>query len=212
MRLRRGGSVQRVAAYVDGFNLYHGMHQRFGRSYHWLDLEKLALALLRDGQQLECVRYFTARVRGTEAGRLRQVNYLEALTAHCSTLKIIEGRFQQKTMTCHSCRREWAAYEEKESDVNIAVTMVEDAAEDVYDAALIISADSDLCPAVRAVRRIRPDVRLTAAFPPRRHSDALSRAVERTLHVDRAMLRRSQLPDEVVTANGTKLSRPAYWN
>lgn len=35
----------------------------------------------------------------------------------------------------------------KETDVNIAVTLVEDAALRCYDTALVISADSDLCPA-----------------------------------------------------------------
>jgi hypothetical protein len=27
-----------VIAYVDGFNLYHGLHQASGRRYLWLDL------------------------------------------------------------------------------------------------------------------------------------------------------------------------------
>jgi hypothetical protein len=28
-----------VIAYVDGFNLYHGLHQGYGRRYLWLDLQ-----------------------------------------------------------------------------------------------------------------------------------------------------------------------------
>src|SRR5215813_5566380 len=30
-----------VIAYVDGFNLYHGLHQGYGRRYLWLDLQHL---------------------------------------------------------------------------------------------------------------------------------------------------------------------------
>lgn len=201
----------RVVAYVDGFNLYHGMHQRFKRAYHWLDLEALARRLLRGTDQLEATCYFTARIRGREPARLRQVRYLEAIAAHCRSLEVVEGRFQQKTVTCFSCRGQWATHEEKESDVNMAIAIVEDAARDRYDTALIISADSDLCPAVRAVRRLRPGTHVIAAFPPRRHSDELRRIANRTVHVDRALLSRSQLPDEVVTPTGIKLSRPAYW-
>lgn len=26
-----------VIAYVDGFNLYHGLHDKYGRRYLWLD-------------------------------------------------------------------------------------------------------------------------------------------------------------------------------
>jgi uncharacterized LabA/DUF88 family protein len=50
----------------------------------------------------------------------------------------------------------WTIYEEKETDVSLAVSLLEDAAMDRYDVALLFSADSDLCPAVRAVRRVRP--------------------------------------------------------
>jgi hypothetical protein len=36
----------RVVAYVDGFNLYHGLKAKHGRRYLWLDLEALVTSLL----------------------------------------------------------------------------------------------------------------------------------------------------------------------
>ena len=33
--------MERVAAYIDGFNLYYGMKDAFGRKYLWLDVEAL---------------------------------------------------------------------------------------------------------------------------------------------------------------------------
>jgi hypothetical protein len=56
------------------------------------------------------------------------------------------GRYQTKRMTCRQCGSAWTSYEEKETDVNIAVALVADAAASASDVALIISADSDLCP------------------------------------------------------------------
>lgn len=56
------GSSERVAAYIDGFNLYFGIRQN-GRRHLWLDLEGLVQSLLKPHQQLVAVRYFTARVR-----------------------------------------------------------------------------------------------------------------------------------------------------
>lgn len=204
--------MQRVHAYVDGFNLYHGMHARFGRSYHWLDLQALAARLLRRGQQLDRVRYFTARVRGDSDSRRRQLAYLEALNAHCPKLDITEGRFQEKSCTCRSCQARWISYEEKESDVSLAVSLVEDAAVDLFDVALVVSADSDICPAVRAARRVRPGVRIIAVFPPRRHSTELQSHTDHLLRIDRQMLARSQLPRKVVTVDGIELVRPSYWS
>jgi uncharacterized LabA/DUF88 family protein len=201
----------RVVAYIDGFNLYHGMRARFGRIYHWLDLQAFSRSLLRPGQQLDRVRYFTARVRDHEPSRTRQLTYLEALSIHCPRLDIIEGRFQRKSCTCRNCLAQWTTYEEKESDVSLAVSLVEDAANNLYDVALLISADSDLCPAVRAAKRLQPAKKIVIVFPPGRHSDDLRASADGLLRVDRSMLSRSQLPAKVVTTDEIVLERPAYW-
>ena len=76
------------------------------------------------------------------------------------------GRYQQKQMTCRSCGSSWRSYEEKETDVNMAVSLVLDAALDQHDLSLILSADSDLCPAIRAVQSTSPSLGLLAVFPP----------------------------------------------
>ena len=55
-------ALQRVAAYIDGFNLYYGLRSKGWRRYYWLDLHRLVERLLRPGQQLVAVRYFTTRV------------------------------------------------------------------------------------------------------------------------------------------------------
>ncbi len=49
------GPVERVKAYVDGFNLYHGLKTRHGRKYLWLDLQALAVRLLKPSQHLVAV-------------------------------------------------------------------------------------------------------------------------------------------------------------
>jgi uncharacterized LabA/DUF88 family protein len=207
-----GAAVQRAIAYVDGFNVYHGLRQLTGRRYLWLDLQDLCERLIGDGGQLLRIRYFTARVRNDLPSEQRQDRYLQALAAYRPTVEITEGRFQKQTRQCRSCAAQWITYVEKESDVNIAISLVEDAAHDRFDTALLISGDSDLSPAIRAAKRLRPGTQIVAAFPPRRASDPIRKLVDRTLHIDKTMLRNSQLPDEVVTASGIKLSRPAHWN
>lgn len=205
-----GDTEERVKAYVDGFNLYHGMREKHGRRYHWLDLQALVISLLRPHQRLVRVDYFTARVRQQPDSEVRQATYLDALATHCDRVTIIEGRFQEKTRKCRACRTEMTLHEEKETDVSIAAALIEDAVNDVFDAAMLISADSDLCPAVRAVGRLRPEKRIIAAFPPRRRSDDLRRSVRATFTIGDAKIRNALLPD-VVTAGGVLLQRPAYW-
>ncbi len=203
--------MERVKAYVDGFNLYHGLKAKHGRKYLWLDLQKLTLRVLKPAQHLIEVQYFTARVRSQPESEQRQAAYLDALAAHCPLVNVIQGRFQEKTHECWSCGSQWVSYEEKETDVSIAVQLVEDGISDVFDTALLLSADSDLCPAVRSLRRVSPGKRIIAVFPPRRHSEDLRKATDGLVKINDVSLRNSQLPPTVVNAAGVTLARPKYW-
>jgi uncharacterized LabA/DUF88 family protein len=203
--------MHRVRIYIDGFNLYYGMHTAFGRLFLWLDLEALATGLLRPGQALDRVTYFTARVRNDPLSEERQDTYLQALTTPATCLEVIEGRFQRKTRRCHSCGVDRVTYEEKETDVSVAVSLVEDAARGAFETALVLSGDSDLCPAVRAAKRLQPDRRIIVVFPPKRQSDPLRAVSDGVLRVDRSMLHQAQLPPKVVSGDGIVLERPEYW-
>ena len=54
----------RTAVVVDGFNLHHGLRERFGRRYHWLDLIGLAQRL-RPRDDIVGVTYCTAMLETT---------------------------------------------------------------------------------------------------------------------------------------------------
>jgi uncharacterized LabA/DUF88 family protein len=209
---RQGGShLSTVAAYVDGFNLYHGLRSKHGRKYLWLDLEVVVTRLLKPDQELAVVRYFTARVRDDAPALARQSSYLGALDAHAPRIDIRLGRFQEKNLRCHHCGTAWRTYEEKETDVSIAVSLVEDAATDLFDVALLVSADSDLCPAIRAVQRINPEKRVVAVFPPHRRSDELRRVANAAFTLGDANIRASLLPDSVDGPEGRIFARPRSW-
>ncbi|HEY5357677.1 MAG TPA: NYN domain-containing protein [Streptosporangiaceae bacterium] len=110
-----------VIAYVDGFNLYHGLHDKYGRRYLWLDLQHL-IQRVRPSDQILAVRYFTAEVKDDPPALARQRTYLAALKAHSGAVEVILGRYQTKRMTYRHCGNVWTSYEEKETDVNIAVS------------------------------------------------------------------------------------------
>jgi uncharacterized LabA/DUF88 family protein len=208
----KGCPVVRVAAYVDGFNLYFGLKSMHGRKYLWLDLQALVGSLLLPGQTLEQVTYFTARVRNNPESEQRQSDYLDALIEHSPRVTVVDGRFQEKDRRCRACEATWTVYEEKETDVNIASTLIEDAVQDRFDTAVLVSAGSDLCPAIRAMKRLRPAKRIIAAFPPRRHSADLKRAVDGYINIGTDKVRRAQLPPTVITSTGISLSRPKHWS
>lgn len=161
----------RVVAYIDGYNLYHGLRDEGWRRYLWLDLRALAESLIRESQKLVLTKYFTTRISYPELKRKRQSDYLEAIQAHCGdSLEMFWGHYQSEARTCNGCGRIEQISNEKKTDVNIAVEMMTDAFRNIFDTALIITADSDLVPAVSAVRRLFPEKTVVAAFPPARFS------------------------------------------
>jgi uncharacterized LabA/DUF88 family protein len=142
-------------------------------------------------------------VRDNLASQLRQVAG--------QGLGVIEGRFQERVTICRWCGAGHRSFEEKETDVNIATAIVRDAARDAYDMALLITADSDLCPAIRVARELALQKRFIAAFPPRRRSDALRRTADGAFTIGDAKVRANQLPDLISLPGGQAVRRPGYW-
>ena len=204
---------ERVAVYVDGFNLFYGMRDRGWSRYYWLDLVKLAENLLRPAQSLEVVRYFTASLisdsndTGKEA---RQRTYLDALET-LPSFSIQLGYFQPQRFQCPKCGDVRRTYEEKMTDVNISVALLNDAQDDLFDTAMVISADSDLVGPIQSVLARYPNKRVIAAFPPDRKSKHLREVVNASLTIGRNKLRDSQLPNRLTRADGFVLRRPATW-
>ena len=213
---------QRVIAYIDGFNLYFGLRESGLRRYYWLNLQVLAESLLRPEQKLVATKYFTARIAGGRAGdsegrgrtldqkRKRQSDFLEALNT-LPGFEMFEGHFLGKDIRCRSCKASWRTHEEKMTDVQIATEMLDDAYDDRFDTALILSADSDLVPPMRSIRRRFPRKRLVVCFPPGRSSVQLKRAAHASLTVPVDKLDAAQFPDEVTKPDGFVLRRPQHW-
>ncbi len=203
----------RLIMYVDGFNLDHGLRDEARHRLLWLDLVKMA-TLLRPRSSLIKVHYFTAPVLDDPAAASRQSQYQQAMMSlHPAIIEITQGRYQKKPVTCRKCGDVRTLYEEKETDVNIATAMIEDAARGAADSALVVSADSDLSPAIHAIRRLQPSMFVAAAFPPSRYSAELKKWMPASFHISRAKLNAAQLPSTVTdAATGRTYHRPTKWN
>lgn len=201
---------RRVIAYEDGYNLYYGLRAKGWKRYYWLDVRALAINLLKPGQHLVAAKYFTALVDQNSAASARQSEYLEALQAH-SGVSVYYGHYLSVSRTCRSCGHIEQIPSEKMTDVNIAVELLVGAFHNDYDVALLISADSDLIPPVRAIRSAFPDKRVVVAMPPGRFSVDLARSADGFFQVGRAKIAHSLLPPEVTKPNGYVLRCPPAW-
>jgi uncharacterized LabA/DUF88 family protein len=196
--------------YIDGFNLYFGIRELKRRDLYWLDVVALARRIVPPGDRVERVRYFSARIKAPEEKRERQSDYLDAL----STLPSIDiefGQYRSDRKQCRACGAPWIRHEEKMTDVNIAIRMLADAIEGVGDAITLVSADSDLQPAVREIRRLFPARHVQYAPPPCRNSEELRKIAHARRKIKQRDLERCQLPDPVVGPSGFELQCPSTW-
>ena len=206
--------MERVTVYIDGFNLYYGLRAKNWQRYYWLDVRRLSEQLLRPNQLLVGVHYFTTKVfrDPNNPGKFtRQRTFLQA-TELLQGVRIHYGYYLSKKMSCSICGSAWQTYEEKMTDVNIAVQLLGDAQDKVFDTAIVISADSDLAGPVQAIRSRYPNKRAIIAFPPKRASKELRKVASGYFAVGRDVLRNSQLPSRITKPNGYVLTRPPTWN
>ena len=81
-------------------------------------------------------------------------------------IKIVQGEFRKRHLRCHKCGHVFFKPEEKQTDVNIAINLLSLAHTNSYDAAIVISADNDLIPAIHTVKQYFPEKRIGVIFPP----------------------------------------------
>jgi uncharacterized LabA/DUF88 family protein len=201
--------LERVIAYIDGYNLYYGLKSKGWKRYYWLNLQALISQFIRPNQELVLTKYFTTVVKLPNDKRLRQVEFLDALKT-LSSFEIYYGQFLSETVTCRQCGHSYTTYHEKMTDVNISVELMSDAFQNRFDTAFLLSADSDLTGTVESVRRLLKK-RVVAIFPPSRSSYSLKSVANAVLHIGHLELAKSLFPDEIVTSSGALLQRPDTW-
>ncbi len=228
----------RTACFVDGYNLFYGLLA--GTPYKWLDLQGLLAHILRvqhPGNTLESVSFFTTGVkpslasRGT-ASKEAQDTYLRALIA--LGVEVFHGRHQlepgkaprfvdKRTPASRNDQVEIWKLEEKETDVHIAISMYRLAArqaklapEQRVGQLVLVSADTDMAPALRALNEDFPTLKLGVILP---HREGTQRTVPGSLKlyahwmrhvVSNVELAEHQLPKRVATRK-KPADKPFYW-
>ncbi len=213
--IRKGGFCvyMRTFVYVDGFNLYYRALRH--TPYRWLDLSKLT-ALLLPKDNIQRIHYYTARItaRPNDPDQpTRQQIYLRAL-ATIPNLTVTFGQFLTHVtkMPLASNPAELVKVlktDEKGSDVNLATHLLYEGMKNEYDAAVVISNDSDLAEPIRIVNQEMhktAGILCPAKFPARE----LLRYARFYKPIRQAVLAASQFPQELEDSHG-KFRKPSSW-
>lgn len=203
--------LQRVIVYVDGFNFYYGIHSHPWNKYYWIDIVNLFEQFMLPHQELVMVKYFSARPLDSEEKSLRQ-NALFQANLENPKFKLILGKYLKKKIKCFNCNNYIRTYEEKESDVNLATQIVADAFKDNCDIVIVVSADSDMIPAIELAKEAGKKVFIY--FPPNHKSSSLrTLAGGKPTYLERyeGRFKRALMPDEIKLKSGFLIRIPEKW-
>ncbi len=207
---------ERVVCYIDGFNLYHSIDDLYpphhpqrhvADSLKWLNLWELASAFIQPSKEdLVDVFYFTALAHWLSEPKKRHEEFIRA-NQSCGVSAVL-GHFKNKPGSCKKCGARWTSHEEKQSDVNIAAYLIHHAHLDRFDKALVLSADSDLCPAIQLIIDDLPHKKMAILVPPNRYRITRElRGIVPAHKIKQKHLNNNLLPQIVRSAGGDIIAR-----
>lgn len=206
-------SPVKANVYVDGFNLYYGCVKN--TPHKWLNILDLCQRSLPTHFQINRIRYFTALVRprpGNPQQDVRQQTFIRALetlpmlSTHYGTF--LESQVRMPLVNPPPTTALVIKTEEKGSDVNLATYLLVDAYENDFEAAVIITDDSDLAEPIMVVRRRLH--RHVTVLSPRGKSRKLSQVATRFRKIDMSHVAASQFPPTLSDAHGV-ITKPTTW-
>jgi uncharacterized LabA/DUF88 family protein len=192
-----------VRFYIDGFNLYHALLMFKDDKVKWLDLELLCHRIIAPRTEVvDKIYYFSAYADWLPDPVSRHKEYVKALEAR--GIACVMGHFKKKDRQCFECGSKWVAHEEKETDVSIGITLVNDAHRGRFERAYLVTRDSDLTPAVKMVRSEFPDKEIVTVAPPfLAHSQDLLKVCNSKKKINAAQVRACLFPKKVLSPDGT---------
>lgn len=198
----------RSALYVDGFNMYHAIDDLKEPLLKWISYWKIGEIIIPSkSESLVKVAYCTAFYPGDSQKRWRHEQLINAQKIYGA--EHIKGHYVYEDKACKSCGNTWSKPTEKETDINVALALFNDARLDVLDVAYLLSSDSDQAATARILKAQFPEKRLVTVAPPGRNfSVHIEKYADGRVALNRDHLDRCVMPPIVTKQGFTPGRRP----
>ena len=149
-------NMKRVAVFIDGNNFYFGLRKLYGKDKSLKHFNFLKFAgFLAKNEKVVDIFYYNAQL-----DREQNPNKYESQKQFFEKLRNIPNFH---LILCKLLKRNITGTDKfyyiiKEDDIHMAVDMVENAGNNKFDTAIIVSGDGDFVPAVEAVKRKNKEV------------------------------------------------------
>jgi hypothetical protein len=167
----------------------------------WCDLRRLSELLCTPlGLRLTKVVFCTALPLHNQGSLGRHRTFNNAQIAR--GVQVHEGHY--------IFNEEIGRHSEKQSDINVALSLILDGVDDVYDCAFLVSADSDQAATARVFKERFPHKKLALVAPPSRKPPEKARPyADFAFSITKEQIERALLPAFVPTRDGRYIRRPA---
>ena len=200
---------RRIAFFIDSFNMYHALRGKKYHQYKWLDYSRLCQCYVKKKDTITGIQFFTAYIPYSTEKLIRQRKLVRALES--KGVQIVKGVYKKKNRYCRLCHQVYETWEEKQTDVNIAIELFRNAVLDKYDTAMVMTGDSDLIPAIHAVKEAFPEKTIGVIIPIARGSKYLKQEADFYMKMTEKHLSTSQFPDKVTLDDGRVIQKPDKW-
>lgn len=141
--------MKKTIIYIDGQNIHHGLADALGLDSRYLNFRKFCeekIACAEHGKQIVAIKYYSAKYpqERDPVKHSRDADFFKVLE-EAQNIRVVEGKFripQDKTLPPV----------EKGVDVRLATDLIFDAFLSEYEVAYVLSADTDLVPAIRQIK------------------------------------------------------------
>jgi uncharacterized LabA/DUF88 family protein len=198
--------VPKLYFLIDGLYLYHAID---AQSRYTAFKTKLCCCFMTRSDSISGIEYFTTLATWDPQKAARHKLFIKA--QENDGVRVTYGSFKRKDRTCRLCNRTYRTFEEKQTDVNIALRLFQLAVQDGYDKAIIVSGDRDLLPSIKAVQATFPAKQIGVIVPIGRATEELIRQADFHYRMKEKHLCSSRFPNVITLRDGTILTCPNKW-
>jgi uncharacterized LabA/DUF88 family protein len=178
---------QKVVLLVDGMNIFHSIKQNVGNQYLDLNILKLSKKLIKENEEISQIELFAALFVGESkiAQIQRKFIYKNSLT---QLINVHLGIYRERTIDCKICGNKLVYYQEKYTDINIALAILKYSTDQSIKKIYLLSADDDFKPAINAFMSVAQNKQIVKVIPPGRYNPSGGRFI----NLNKSIIKNSQ--------------------
>lgn len=194
---------------IDGFNFYHSI-KSLPPEYHWINYYSYCKHFLTINDSVSKVYLFTAEANWMGDAVVKRHRVLQEASKFYG-VEVVLGKFKKKDIYCKLCKKKSEHHEEKYTDVNIALYAYREACKKYVDQIILVTGDTDLVPAIKAVKEDFPNKKVCVIFPYKKFNHEMKNEADFSYKTTKDCLTMHIMPETINRHGKRDIVCPKEW-